>query len=107
LLFNGGLDINTPMPGARELAAKYGATLAEFPFAGHVVASSMLSPLGQFDPSCNTGIERAFLAEPNAKIDTSCAATATALDVAGHAAVALELVAQLYGSDTPLLGATD
>jgi pimeloyl-ACP methyl ester carboxylesterase len=105
LFLNGGLDIQTPLPWARELSTTLGATLVEVPFAGHAVDISLSSPLTAGDASCSLGIQRAFIADPSAELDTSCAATAYTPDVAGRSEVMQAVAKTLYGSATPLLGA--
>jgi pimeloyl-ACP methyl ester carboxylesterase len=107
LLMNGGLDIQTPSPWARELAPELGGTLVEFPFVGHGVDIGLASPFTANDASCSLGILRAFIADPGAPIDADCAESAYVPDVAGRSAASQNLAAALYGTDTPLLGAPD
>lgn len=104
VMLNGGLDIQTPSPWARNLARQLGAPLVEFPYVGHGVDVSLGSPLTGGDPSCSLGILRSFIDDPTGPIDGTCAKTAYTPDVGGHRDVTKRVAAKLYGHATPLLG---
>ena len=107
LLLNGGLDIQTPSPWARELASTLGGQLVEFPFAGHGVDISLASPLTLGDASCSLGMLQSFVDDPSAPVDGACAPTAYTPDLAGKGDITQQVAAQLYGADTPVMGADD
>jgi len=104
LFLNGGLDIQTPSPWARELSTALGAPLVEFPFVGHGVDVSLAQPFTVGDAGCSLGIQRAFIADPGGAIDGSCAATAYTPDMAGRNEITQAVAELMYGRETPLLG---
>jgi pimeloyl-ACP methyl ester carboxylesterase len=96
LLMNGGLDIQTPTPWARSLSLRLNAELVEFPYVGHGVDLSLPNlPGGAVE--CSLGIEQAFLSNPEATLDTSCAATAYVPDLLGESEENQYLAQLMYG----------
>jgi pimeloyl-ACP methyl ester carboxylesterase len=71
LIFQGGLDFQTPMPWARQLqAALPDSRLIYLPTAGHVTS---------LDDVCVAGLVAQFAADPAADLDSSCVAELPAL----------------------------
>jgi len=104
LVMTGGLDMATPSPWAADFASRNKATIARFPYAGHVVDDSLSMPFATGDIDCSLRIQRAFYNHPDRAIDTSCTLAKQTLDVAGRTSNSDLLAQALYASDTQLLG---
>lgn len=82
LLMNGSFDMSAPVGWATSLAARTAAPLVVFPGVGHRVDTTTARIEGQI-PSCSMRIKQAFMRDPRATLDTSCASSVPPPDFTG------------------------
>lgn len=82
LLMNGSFDMSAPVAWATSLAERTAAPLVVFPGVGHRVDTTTARIEGVI-PSCSMRIKEAFMRDPQATLDTSCASSVPPLDFNG------------------------
>ena len=101
LVLNAHYDLQTPYPWAEIVAEQHGATLVGFSDGSHGVTGSGSGGKSLAGESCARAMMLAFMADPTAPVDTSCAEALPQVDVTLQRPDLAATSMAVFGTDDP------